>query len=84
MSPEIEAVAFQIVDSAVKIHSALSPGLFKSSYSPCLPGDVDRFRFSARRRQHPRHSAETRAPEGMAKSNASGGNSCQTVSPRIQ
>ena len=36
MSPEIEAVAFQIVDSAVKIHSALGPGLLESAYQRCL------------------------------------------------
>jgi GxxExxY protein len=33
---DIENVAAQIVDSAVKIHTALGPGLLESAYQRCL------------------------------------------------
>jgi len=33
---EIEAVAHEIVDSAIKVHRALGPGLFESAYQRCL------------------------------------------------
>ena len=32
----IEAVATQIVDSSIKIHKALGPGLLESAYQECL------------------------------------------------
>jgi GxxExxY protein len=33
---EIEAVAKEIVDAAVKVHRALGPGLLESAYQACL------------------------------------------------
>jgi len=36
MSSDIELVATHIVDAAVKIHTALGPGLLESAYQRCL------------------------------------------------
>jgi GxxExxY protein len=36
MDDEIEKVASQIVDSAIKVHTALGPGLLESAYQHCL------------------------------------------------
>jgi GxxExxY protein len=36
MNQEIESVATHIVDSAVKIHMALGPGLLESAYQQCM------------------------------------------------
>jgi GxxExxY protein len=36
LSPEIENLAKQAVDSAVKVHKALGPGLLESVYETCL------------------------------------------------
>ena len=33
---DIELVAKEIVDSAIKVHSALGPGLLESAYNACL------------------------------------------------
>ena len=33
---DIEAIAHEVVDSAVKIHRALGPGLLESAYQKCL------------------------------------------------
>ncbi len=33
---DIETIATQIVDSAVKVHKALGPGLLESAYQTCL------------------------------------------------
>jgi len=33
---DIESVSKEIVDSAMKVHSALGPGLLESAYSACL------------------------------------------------
>ncbi len=35
MSDEVEAVAKDIVDSAIKVHTALGPGLLESAYQRC-------------------------------------------------
>ena len=32
----IEAVGFEIVDSSVRVHKVLGPGLLESAYKPCL------------------------------------------------
>jgi GxxExxY protein len=34
--PEIEGIAKQIVDTAIKVHRALGPGLLESAYQYCL------------------------------------------------
>ena len=39
---EIEDIARQIVDSAVKIHKALRPGLLESAYQKCLTYELTR------------------------------------------
>jgi GxxExxY protein len=36
MNEEIEKVASHIVDSAIRIHTALGPGLLESAYQRCL------------------------------------------------
>ena len=36
MRDSIERIASQIVDSAVRVHSALGPGLLESAYQRCL------------------------------------------------
>ena len=36
MNDEIEKIASNIVDSAVKVHTALGPGLLESAYQRCL------------------------------------------------
>jgi len=36
MSDDIEAIATDIVDSAIKVHKALGPGLLESAYQQCL------------------------------------------------
>ena len=36
LSPEVEAIAKQIVDAAFKVHSQLGPGLLESAYEACL------------------------------------------------
>jgi GxxExxY protein len=36
MNPEIENIASPIIDAAVKIHTALGPGLLESVYQRCL------------------------------------------------
>lgn len=37
---EIEAVAKEIVDAAVKVHRALGPGLLESAYQACLTHEL--------------------------------------------
>lgn len=36
MNDEIERVASHIVDSAIKVHAALGPGLLESAYQQCM------------------------------------------------
>jgi len=36
MDKEIEKVASHVVDSAIKVHTALGPGLLESAYQRCL------------------------------------------------
>ncbi len=37
---DIEVVAREIVDSAIKVHRTLGPGLFKSAYQKCLTHEL--------------------------------------------
>jgi GxxExxY protein len=37
---DIELVATEIVDSSVKVHSALGPGLLESAYNACLAHEL--------------------------------------------
>jgi GxxExxY protein len=39
---EINRVSAQIVDSAIKVHSALGPGLLESAYEACLKRELER------------------------------------------
>ena len=39
---ELERIATQIVDSAVKVHKALGPGLLESTYQCCLAFELTR------------------------------------------
>ena len=39
---DIEQVAKQIVDSAIKVHRALGPGLLESAYQACLAHELRR------------------------------------------
>ncbi len=45
MSEDIEAVATDVVDAAIKVHRALGPGLLESAYQHCLA-------FELRKRNH--------------------------------
>lgn len=40
VSPDAEAAARQIVDSAIKVHRALGPGLLESVYEKCLAHEL--------------------------------------------
>ncbi len=42
MDDEIERVASHIVDSAVKIHTALGPGLLESAYQSCMVHELQK------------------------------------------
>ena len=37
---EVEEIASQIVDSAIKVHRALGPGLLETAYQTCLAYDL--------------------------------------------
>ncbi len=43
----IEEVAGQIVDSAIRVHAALGPGLLESAYQKCLIHELQRRRVRA-------------------------------------
>ena len=49
VSPEIEDVATNIVDSGLKVHAALGPGLLESAYEQCLAFELERRRCQVRR-----------------------------------
>jgi GxxExxY protein len=40
MSRDIEAIAADIVDAAIKVHRSLGPGLLESTYQRCLTIEV--------------------------------------------
>ncbi len=40
MNDDIEAIATDIVDSAIKVHKALGPGLLESAYQQCLAHEL--------------------------------------------
>lgn len=40
--PEVDAVARQVVDAALKVHSALGPGLLESVYEVCMAYELTR------------------------------------------
>lgn len=46
LAEEVEAAAFDVVDAAYKVHSALGPGLLESVYETCLEHEL-------RKRGHP-------------------------------
>ena len=37
---EVEEIASQIVDSAIKVHPSLGPGLLETAYQTCLAYDL--------------------------------------------
>jgi len=45
MNKEIEKVASHIVDSAIKVHTALGPGLLESAYQRCLVHELQKRRL---------------------------------------
>jgi len=45
MNKEIEKVASHIVDSAIKVHTALGPGLLESAYQRCLAHELRKRRL---------------------------------------
>jgi len=45
MNKEIEKVASHIVDSAIKVHTALGPGLLESAYQRCLVHELRKRRL---------------------------------------
>jgi GxxExxY protein len=40
MNDDIEAIATDIVDAAIKVHQALGPGLLESAYQQCLAHEL--------------------------------------------
>jgi GxxExxY protein len=48
-STEHDLVAFQIVDAAFAVHSALGPGLLESVYEECLASELEAREISFRR-----------------------------------
>jgi GxxExxY protein len=40
MDDDIEAIAADIVDSAIKVHKALGPGLLESAYQQCIAHEL--------------------------------------------
>ena len=48
-TPEIERIAAAIVDSALKVHRALGPGLLESAYEACLAHELRKRGFSVTR-----------------------------------
>lgn len=49
LSPEIEAIATQIVDAAFKVHCETGPGLLESLYETCLAYELRKRGLSVRR-----------------------------------
>lgn len=39
-SPELEAIGAHVVDAAIKVHTALGPGLLESVYEICLAHEL--------------------------------------------
>lgn len=46
---DIEKIATEIVDSAVKVHRALGPGLLESAYQACLTHELKKRGLAVRR-----------------------------------
>ena len=46
---EINEVSGQVVDAAMKVHTALGPGLLESAYEACLMYELSKRGFSVRR-----------------------------------
>ena len=42
MEEKIENIATQLVDSAIKVHTALGPGLLESAYEICLTHELNK------------------------------------------
>jgi len=49
LTPELEAIATQIVDAAFKVHSTLGPGLLESVYETCLAHELTKRGFKVQR-----------------------------------
>jgi len=47
---DIDRVSGQVVDAAMKLHTALGPGLLESAYEACLVHELRKRGLSARRR----------------------------------
>ncbi len=45
---DIEAVAKNIVDSSIKVHTALGPGLLESAYQACLKFELEKRNLAVR------------------------------------
>ena len=53
LSPEIEAIASQTVDAAMKVHRTLGPGLLEGAYEACLEFELRRRSLSVLRQVKP-------------------------------
>ncbi len=49
VSPEVDRIAREVVDSAFKIHSYFGPGLLESAYEICLAEEMGRRRLKVER-----------------------------------
>jgi GxxExxY protein len=50
-SPEIERIAKAVVDSALKVHRQLGPGLLESAYRACLAYELTKRGFAVEQEQ---------------------------------
>lgn len=50
-SPQLEAIGADVVDAAMKVHTALGPGLLESVYEVCLAHELTERRRSVERQR---------------------------------
>jgi GxxExxY protein len=50
-SPLVEAIGAEVIDAAMKVHSALGPGLLESVYEVCLAQELQKRRRSVERQR---------------------------------
>jgi GxxExxY protein len=49
LPPRLEAIGREVLDSAIKVHRALGPGLLESAYEHCLAHELSSRRLDVRR-----------------------------------
>lgn len=65
-SPQLEAIGADVVDAAMKVHTALGPGLLESVYEVCLAHElIERRRTVERQRAVPVNYGPNRLETGF-------------------